>query len=124
MQFAESTEVKKYYEFKIQPGIPVIISVEITAYPKATNFTLYRGNPGNIITVDDYGVLYVERSPSTGTVELTMTIDNSSDFTMYSLVMDNGIGEGLTYSFTIEEGLYCILRNTLFYVPFERLNQI
>ncbi|KAK3755866.1 hypothetical protein RRG08_056136 [Elysia crispata] len=103
VQFAESTEVKKYYEFKIQPGIPVIISVEITAYPKATNFTLYRGNPGNIITVDDYGVLYVERSPSTGTVELTMTIDNSSDFTMYSLVMDNGIGEGLTYSFTIEE---------------------
>ncbi|RUS73443.1 hypothetical protein EGW08_018799, partial [Elysia chlorotica] len=103
VQFKEASTVKENYKFEINPDTPVIISVDITAYPPATNFTLYIGYPEENTTADNYDVQYKERTPSTGTVELTMTINNASDLALYTLVIDNGIGDGLNYTFTIEE---------------------
>lgn len=103
VQLSEAFKVRTFYYSKVEPGYRFSISIDVTAYPKPINFTLFRGNPDQNNTVDNNDVHYLERSPSTGTVDLTISVELPSDLTVYSLVMDNGVGDSLVYSFTLEE---------------------
>ena len=108
LEFEDPTKTKREYRVREDPNSPVTISAEITGFPSARAFTLYKGNPDVNVTVSNstYNIEFIERSPSAGTAMVTLTIHTDSDLTSYTLVMGNGIGDDLHYVFTLKEGKF------------------
>ncbi|GFN84088.1 hypothetical protein PoB_001059400 [Plakobranchus ocellatus] len=104
VQFAGVSEIQETFETKTDPGSTATIMVDITAYPGVNSSTLYRGRPEENTTVQYSSIQYRSRGEIAEIrVEMTLRIDSVSDLASYTLVMDNGIGDQLEYTFSLEE---------------------
>ncbi|GFR70949.1 hypothetical protein ElyMa_000340600 [Elysia marginata] len=106
IKFENTANVQQEYRVNVDPRSPATISTEITGYPPARILKLYKGTPelNTTVALDMYDVEFRERSSSSvGTIMLRLTLNSDPDLTKYTLVMYNGVGDELRYTFTLVE---------------------
>ena len=81
------------------------IELEIYGFPEPRALTLSRLIDSTNLTLSPrHSVKYTAREAPFGFVNVTISDAIDTDFTNYTLTVDNGEGEALTYSFYLCEG--------------------
>ena len=81
------------------------IDLEIYGFPEPRELTLSRLiDSTNLTSSPRHSVKYTAREPPFGFVYVTISDVIDTDFTNYTLTVDNGEGEALAYSFYLHEG--------------------
>ena len=81
------------------------IDLEIYGFPEPRELTLSRLIDGvDLTSPPRHSVKYTAREAPFGFVNVTISDVIDTDFTNYTLTVDNGEGEALTYSFYLCEG--------------------
>ena len=81
------------------------IDPQIYGFPEPRTLTLSRLiDSTNLTSSPRHSVKYTAREAPFGVVNVTISDVIDNDFTNYTLTVDNGEGEALTYSFYLYEG--------------------
>ena len=81
------------------------IDLEIYGFPEPRGLTLLKVvDSTNLTSSPRHSVKYTAREAPLGFVNVTISDVRDTDFTNYTLTVDNGEGEALTYSFYLYEG--------------------
>ena len=81
------------------------IDLEIYGFPEPSALTLSRLiDSTNLTSPPRHSVKYTAREAPFGFVNVTISDVIDTDFTNYTLTVDNGEGEALTYSFYLYKG--------------------
>ena len=81
------------------------IKLEVYGFPEPRALTLSRLiDSTNLTSSPRHSVKYTAREAPCGFVNVTISDVIDTDFTNYTLTVDNGEGEALTYSFYLYDG--------------------
>ena len=81
------------------------ISIYIFGFPEPTGFLLQATNNGLDLTKSPrHTLLYTVRVPPFGVLTVTITNLVEADFTVYTVTVDNGVGDALVYTISVNKG--------------------
>ena len=87
-------------------GDTVKFGIEIYGFPEPSTLTLERTDDEiNLISSPRHSVEYTVGVAPFGVVNVTISDVVDADYTNYILTVDNGVGNGLIYTFYLNEGL-------------------
>ncbi|KAK3768075.1 hypothetical protein RRG08_058202, partial [Elysia crispata] len=97
--------------FNSKPQVDAVIretvkfGIEIYGFPQPSTLTLQRtDNATNLTPSPRHSVKYTASVPPFGVVNVTISDVVEADFTIYTLTVDNGVGNALIYPFYMNQG--------------------
>ena len=97
--------------FNLKPKADAVIredskfGLEIYGFPEPSTLTLQRTDDDtNLTSSSRHSVEYTAGVSPLGVVNVTISDVVEADFTIYTLTVDNGVGNALIYTFYLNEG--------------------